>query len=59
MARGPARRLSMKMKVENQRLTRSDDPIQQLHSDIIDDFYDAIRDLQVKVDPLILLFPDV
>ena len=49
----------MKMKVENQRLTRSDDPVQQLHSDIIDDFYDAIRDLQVKVDPLILLFPDV
>ena len=59
MARGPARRLSMKMKVENLRITRSDDPIQQLHSDIIGDFYDAIRDLQVKVDPLILLFPDV
>ena len=59
MARGPARPLSMKMKVEKLRLTRSDDPIQQLQSDIIGDFYDAIRDLQVKVDPLILLFPDV
>jgi hypothetical protein len=59
MARAPTRRLSMKMKVEKLRLTRSDDPIQQLQSDIISDFYDAIRDLQVMVDPLILLLPDV
>ena len=59
MARVPTRRLSIKMKVEKLRLTRSDDPIQQLHSDIIGDFYDAIRDLQAMVDPLILLLPDV
>jgi hypothetical protein len=59
MARVPARHLSMKMKVEKLRLTKSDDPIQQLQSDIISDFYDAIRDLQVMVDPLILLLPDV
>jgi hypothetical protein len=58
-ARAPTRRLSMKMKVEKLRLTKSDDPIQQLQSDIISDFYDAIRDLQVMVDPLILLLPDV
>ena len=38
---------------------KSDDPIQQLQSRIIRDFYDAIRDLQVMVDPLILLLPDV
>jgi hypothetical protein len=59
IARTPTRRLSMKMKVEKLRLTKSDDPIQQLQSDIISDFYDAIRDLQVMVDPLILLLPDV
>ena len=57
MARVPTRRLSMKMKVEKLRLTKSDDPIQQLQSDIISDLYDAIRDLQVMVDPLILLLP--
>jgi hypothetical protein len=59
IARTPTRRLSMKMKVEKLRLTKSDDPIQQLQSDIISDFYDAIRDLQVMVDPRILLLPDV
>ena len=58
-ARVPTRHLSMKIKVEKLRLTKSDDPIQQLQSDIISDFYDAIRDLQVMVDPLILLLPDV
>ena len=57
MARVPTRHLSMKMKVEKLRLTKSDDPIQQLQSDIISDFYDAIRDLQVMVDPLILPLP--
>jgi hypothetical protein len=46
----------MKMKVEKLRLTRSDDPIQQLQSDISGDFYDAIRDLQVMADPLISSF---
>jgi hypothetical protein len=51
--------LSMKMKVEKLRLTKSDDPIQQLQSDIISDLYDAVRNLQVMVDPLILLLPDV
>ena len=59
MARVPTRRLSMKMKVEKLRLTKSDNPIQQLQSDIISDLYDAVRDLQVMVDPLILLLPDV
>jgi hypothetical protein len=59
MARAPTQRLSMKMKLEKLRLTQSADPIQQLQSDIISDFYDAIRDLQVMVDPLILLLPDV
>jgi hypothetical protein len=59
MARVPMRHLSMKMKVEKLRLTKSDDPIQQLQSDIISDLYDAVRDLQVMVDPLILLLPDV
>ena len=57
MARVPTRRLSMKMKVEKLRLTKSDDPIQQLQMDIISDLYYAVRDLQVRVDPLILLLP--
>ena len=43
MARVPARRLSMKMKVEKLRLTKSDDPIQRLQSDIISYLYDAVR----------------
>ena len=59
MARVPTRRLSMKMKVEKLRLTKSDNPIPQLQSDIISHLYDAVRDLQVMVDPLILLLPDV
>jgi hypothetical protein len=59
MARVPTRHLSMKMKVEKLRLTKSDNPIQQLQRDIISDLYDAVRDLQVMVDPLILLLPDV
>jgi hypothetical protein len=59
MARAPARRLTLKMKVEKLRLTRSDDPIQQLQSDIINDMYDGIRESQIMVDPLILLLPDI
>jgi hypothetical protein len=59
MARVPTRHLSVKMKVEKLRLTKSDDPIQQFQSGIISDLYDAVRDLQVMVDPLILLLPDV
>jgi hypothetical protein len=59
MARVPTRRLSMKMKVKKLRLTKSDSPIQQLQSDIISNLYDAVRDLQVMVDPLILLLLDV
>jgi hypothetical protein len=49
----------MKMKVKKLRLTKSDSPIQQLQSDIISNLYDAVRDLQVMVDPLILLLLDV
>jgi hypothetical protein len=59
MARVPTRHLSMKMKVEKLRLTKSGDPIQQLQSDIISDLYDTARDLQVMVDPPILLLPEV
>jgi hypothetical protein len=58
-ARAPTRPLTLKMKVEKLRFTRSDDPIQQLQSDIISDMYDAIRELQIMVDPLILLLPDI
>jgi hypothetical protein len=47
------------MKVENLRLAKSDNPIQQLQRDIVSDLYDAVRNLQVMVDPLILLLPDV
>ena len=47
------------MKVEKLRLAKSGNPIQQLQRDIISDLYDVVRDLQVMVDPLILLLPDV
>jgi hypothetical protein len=47
------------MKVDKLRQMRSADPIQQLQSDIISDLYDAVRELQIWVDPLILLLPDV
>ena len=59
MARVPTRRLSMKMKVEKLRLTKSDNPIQQLQRDIISDLYDAVRDLQVTAEPLLLFLPDI
>jgi hypothetical protein len=59
MARAPTQHLSMKTKVEKLRLAKSGDPIQLLQSDIISYLYDAVRDLQVMVDPLILLLPDV
>ena len=44
------------MKVEKLRLTKSDDPIQQLQSDIISDLYDAVRDLQVMVERLFFFY---
>jgi len=47
------------MKVEKLRLAKSGNPIQQLQRDIISGLYDAVRDLQVMVDPLILLLPAV
>jgi hypothetical protein len=47
------------MKVDKLRQMRSDDPIQQLQSDIISDLYDMVRELQIWVDPLVLLSPDI
>jgi hypothetical protein len=58
-ARVPTRPLTLKMKVDRLRLMKSDDQIQQLQSDILSDMYDAIRELQIMVDPLILALPDI
>jgi hypothetical protein len=58
-ARVPTRPLTLHMKVDKLRQMKSDDPIQQLQSDIISDLYDTVRELQVWVDPLLLLLPDI
>jgi hypothetical protein len=55
----PTRPLILHMKVDKLRQMRSDDPIQQLQSDIISDLYDMVRELQIWVDPLILLSTDI
>jgi hypothetical protein len=47
------------MKVDKLRQMRFGDPIQQLQSDIISDLYDKVRELQIWVDPLVLLYSDI
>jgi hypothetical protein len=59
IARAPKRNPSLQSKVLKLRQRQSKDPIQQLQSDIISDLYDAVRELQVMMDPLLLQLPDV
>jgi hypothetical protein len=59
IARAPKRNLSLHGKVLKLRQTKSNDPVQQLQSDIISDLYDAVRELQVMLNPLLLQLPDV
>jgi hypothetical protein len=58
MARAPVRNMTLPMKMDKLRQMKSDDPIQQLQSDILSDFYDAIKELQIMVDPRVLLYPE-
>jgi hypothetical protein len=55
----PRRPLTLRMKVDKLRQMRFGDPIQQLQSDIISDLYDKVRELQIWVDPLVLLYSDI
>ena len=52
-ARLPHLRLTLYGKVLKLRGTKSDDPIQQLQSDILSDMYDVVRELQVMMDPIL------
>lgn len=38
---------------------KSDDPLQQLQSDILSDMYDTVRELQVLLDPILLTLPNL
>ena len=58
-ARAPHRHLTMYGKVLKLRGMKSDDPIQQLQSDIISDLYDAVRELQVDMFPILLTLPNL
>jgi hypothetical protein len=50
--------LSLKGKVNWLRQHRSDDPIQQMQSDAIAELYDAVRQIQEAIWPMLLLIPD-
>jgi hypothetical protein len=58
-ARVPTRPLTLHMKVDKLRQMRVCRSNSATSSDIISDLYDAVRELQIWVDPLILLLPDV
>jgi hypothetical protein len=51
--------VTLSTKVKRLRATKSDDPIQQLQSDIISDLYDLVRELQLDLFPSLLGLPDV
>jgi hypothetical protein len=59
MARIPHRHLTLYGKVSKLRQTISDDPIQQLQSEIISELYDAVRALQVDLFPILLTLPQL
>ena len=50
--------VSLKHKVQWLRQHRSDDPLDQMQSDTIADQYDAGRQIQEAIWPLLLLIPD-
>lgn len=58
-ARLPHLHLTLYGKVLSLRKTKSDDPIQQLQSDIISDMYDVVRELQVMLNPILLTLPNL
>ena len=58
-SRLPRMHLSLYGKVSKLRMTKSDDPIQQLQSDILSDMYDVVREMQVMLNPLLLTLPNL
>ena len=50
--------LSLKGKVNWLRQHRSDDPLQQMQSDAIAELYDAVRQIQEAIWPMLLVIPD-
>jgi hypothetical protein len=50
--------LSLRGKVNWLRQHRSDDPLQQMQSDAIAELYDAVRQIQEALWPMLLLIPD-
>ena len=50
--------LSLRQKVDWLRQHRSSDPLQQMQSDAITELYDAVRQIQEAIWPMLLLIPD-
>ncbi len=55
----PHLHLTLYGKVLKLRGTKSDDPVQQLQSDILSDMYDVVRELQVMMNPILLSLPQL
>jgi hypothetical protein len=51
--------LSLSGKVAELRRSRSDDRIQQLQSEAIVEIYDAVRQIQLAIWPMLAVIPDV
>jgi uncharacterized protein YjiS (DUF1127 family) len=49
---------SLRQKINWLRQHRSDDPLDQMQSDAISDLYDAVRQIQEALWPLLLVIPD-
>lgn len=49
---------SLSAKVRQLRSGRSADPVQQLQTDVIVELFDAVRELQLAVWPMLALIPD-
>jgi hypothetical protein len=49
--------LSLNGKINHLKKSSSNDPLQQLQTDTIIDMYQIVREMQVFLDPLLLLYP--
>lgn len=50
---------SLSFKIRKLRQTRSDDPVQQMQTDAIVELYDAVREIQEALWPMLITIPDV
>lgn len=50
---------SLSTKIAQLRQSKSNDPLQQLQSQAIVDLYDAVRQIQEVIWPILLIIPDV